>query len=1321
MKLHPSSLKFTHVKNTVTFHPSSYAKRDSYGIHLAYNLDGGMLIGIENIVILKALTRSYSRLTEAYINGVINTVRSRKDRYRIFVTAITLSKADIQGTLSQFQTELSTVNPDFKRLFNIMKLLRKQVMFLRDVIKSMQDQVDISESNLSFKMGMTMRLKFLSRAMKQIWSLAIKPNSMEVQENFSGFQIGFPGMMCFYSFCLRDVHVLIDNNEDNSNRITINCTLKSNQQLGGYLILKKGSVFRASVSKDSGTFDIHVPIITRVFGKEYKTSLFINRTHFIADLGDVVVANVAIFGIQLVAPNSESINWQNVIFTLYGRERKLSKLSQSIEDYANSYVIRTANSVEMRLKRAQLRLNTTRQQFEMDKNITDVKYQRLLAAMRSVKDAKIAYLQASVKYNTTLKRFQAQRQVSDLSNLEKILNDTCMFQLCQKVCVNVPSWKVCQKPISIELDTMKCQQYSKQQKVSVVQTYQTDCQRTIYYTESIYTGNCRAPSKRIEINPIKNAFIYGSAGYKVGSLFGPVGALIGGIIGGIVGFFSGLFGGCDDTWEAVIRYKNIQVPCTQARHTTVTKKWTETECYPQKISAISGYDVPERCNFSVSCHKVDDPSCLQNNSECRTKRQIEVRKQLAIANISSSIFQDLQNAEQNMKEKLIVLQRARTKLQNAQQNYDTSFSRKRRAKVEFDLADANLKNLYKITTMDKCIMDAYLKLSNNVSNILRVTELTFQTNRVNAGNLALNAGSVSNVDSKKTNDYLFSFEFDDSEFSTKKAAEGLVRNLFCKFSSRRRRSIDSSGTRTNTLTESSIIGGIQDLTASQKACIKSTVAFNFLRKSIDRLANILASVYKRNASYQNVLKSNAVLERGMNWTGSNDTVLVEQGKLLADLKNSIALQNPSSDDIWKQWLHDMEVITVSQNFTGCFGFEDCLEQTFVMLENLPSFLNSSRRTFLTTLNKTRYAFMHILSEERSNYSVPQAIQSTTLSLNELINSTLFCEGVPTVRLTPSFQVKVLAGSSLTLRCLATSKLKLNYRWIKGNKTLPGNENSTLIINNIQKSNEGRYFCEAWTISGKSVSEECYVVIGQPPRILQGPQNFVYRTSMSSEMTPSFICKISADPNANISWFFHSYISPLHSVDLSENSSVLNVYSPIKTNGGYYVCFGKNEIGNVTSNKARLDVLSTLMADQGATLAFLAFNNTFEMLNNKSYLISVASNRGFAGEILTNMSYLNDGTNRMNVTIRLVESSSNQDMDKLTDLQIVKRVSQIRKAFAGVFSDIVVNLTRSLNNTDQSNLFKETVIVYPEDGTCPDGMQLHSNGVTCGKMNCSFFV
>ena len=1311
----------------MTFHPNSGANNANTDVHLLYDLDGGMIIGIDSKVILKSQISRYSRLMQTYINGVIITVRPRKNDYSMFLSAIMQSRTDLLRTLNQTETELSAAKPNFKELDNILKLLRKQALFLRDVIKSMQDQIETSNLMSSFKTAMIMRLKFLSRATNQLWSLAAIPTSMQVQESFSGFQIKYLGMICFYSFCIRDVNVLIDSSDDNNSTVLINSTLNTNQRLGGLITLKSGSVLSAAVSKESGKFDIFIPIVTKVLGKEYKSGLRVNSTHFIVDLGNAALAKETSFGVQLVASNSESTKWQDVFFTLLGKETKLSKLSQAIESDAKVYVIRTAKSGALRLKRAHLRLSITKQQFDIERNITGAKYQRLLAATRNVKDAEIIYLRASVRHNSTLKRYRAQRQAGNLSDLEKKLNKRCLFQKCQKLCVSVPLWKVCQKPITVELESMKCQQDPKQQKVSVVETYETHCQRTIYYTEEIYTGNCGRPSRRIRLDPIEKAVVnFGIAGALAGSIFGPVGALMGGIIGGIVGFFTGFFGGCDDTWEAIIRYKNIQVPCIQSRHTTITKKWTETDCYPTKISAISGYSLPEPCNVSDSCQKVENPYCLLYNSKCRINRTIELQKQLGIANVSSSIFQDLQNAEQVMKQRHIALQRVRVKLQNEQQNYDISSSNTRSAKLQFDLANINFKNLHKIISLERCVMDASLSLNDNVSSVLRVTEIVFRTNRVNERNPVLDIGSISTVDSKKINGYLFQFEFDNLEFSTRKAAQGLVKNLFCKSLSRRRRSVGglqySSSIGTTQLDSSpSIIDGIQNLTASQKACIQSTVALNVLRESIDRLTNISNSVLQRNVLYQNAQQSFLNVRKKMNWTTTNDTVLAEQENLLTELKKGIISRKLSLNDTWKQWLQDMEVVTVTKNFTGCSGFEDCLEQTFLMLEDLPDLLRTPRQVFSTALNKVKNGFMLALSGQRSNRSVQQVIDVMTSSLNELLNLTLFCERAPNVKLSPSFQVKVLAGSSLKLHCIATSKLKLYYRWIKDNNTLVGNENPTLVIDNVEKSSEGRYLCEAWTLAGKSTSEECYVVVAKPPRILQDPENYAYRTSMPSELMPSFLCKISSDPTAKISWSFHPYENPLRVVNLAENASVLHVDNPTKAKGGHYACFGENEVGNVTSEKARLDILSTITAGQGASLEFLAINNTIEMLSNDSYFTAIASNRDFLGQISTNVSNWKDGSNKTKVAIRLIDSNDKRDMDKLTEIQMVKRISRTRKAFAGIFNDIIVNLAQHINNTEQSNLLKETIKVYSEDSTCPEGMELHSNGATCGKSKYAFLT
>ena len=77
-------------------------------------------------------------------------------------------------------------------------------------------------------------------------------------------------------------------------------------------------------------------------------------------------------------------------------------------------------------------------------------------------------------------------------------------------------------------------------------------------------------------------------------------------------------------------------------------------------------------------------------------------------------------------------------------------------------------------------------------------------------------------------------------------------------------------------------------------------------------------------------------------------------------------------------------------------------------------------------------------------------------------------------------VIVAEGSNVTLRCEAAGDGKLEYRWRRVSRSIPGtangDKNQTLTFTNIRFGNSGKYFCEVKIKGNLQSSKDVQVTV-----------------------------------------------------------------------------------------------------------------------------------------------------------------------------------------------------------------------------------------------------
>jgi hypothetical protein len=138
-----------------------------------------------------------------------------------------------------------------------------------------------------------------------------------------------------------------------------------------------------------------------------------------------------------------------------------------------------------------------------------------------------------------------------------------------------------------------------------------------------------------------------------------------------------------------------------------------------------------------------------------------------------------------------------------------------------------------------------------------------------------------------------------------------------------------------------------------------------------------------------------------------------------------------------------------------------------------------------------------------------------------------------------------------------------YQWRLSGTNLPGATNATLVLNNVQKSQEGDYSVLVWNVAGQVLSSNAHLTVNLPAHIVQQPTNNVYGTNTITTTLPT---TVTGDGLIACQWYFNG--DPL----LNATNASLVLTNLQGSQQGAYQLVVSNAFGMDTSAVVQLTVL-----------------------------------------------------------------------------------------------------------------------------------------------------
>ena len=1299
-------------------------------VTLPYDTYGGLILGIENKNSLSLRFRLL--LTTARLVSGLKVALGVK--FAADFKIIESRAKPVTDKIAAINNILKTTSPDYKDVFVKIHSLQELSKDLSAALASLRERLGSNPASIRARAA----IRFLSHRLRLIDVLTVIPKQTGVTATDQGLILSYTGGLCVHKLCFTNMHVTVYDLVD-SVATDSRCNICSNPyvsnkkpntiqivgrtlrqvNLGRNLRIPSKSEFQLNVKKDSDEFDGVFSAQVKLFGRFYKAQFKILKSLISFSAEDVLVAGSLKFRVT-GSKDITRATWDSILSKVQGESLRNNTSVEDLQRRSQKYFMKIGISTQTRVQRATNRVQEAANDFSKQNDIVKEAKGKFLNATENLRITRLLYQRQLVLLNRS--QTELQSYMKDISPIfiQKIFK-RCNLTVCRDICVTMPVCKVCQSPVNVAVNTLKCDQVTEKIRTTEVVQFKTKCELKKYVFIPVYTGSCPEPAglRALRDKQLRNNLVATGAavGSVIGSVIPVIGTVLGGVIGAVVGFFASLFSSCDTSYEVYTKTYTVQVDCTKAQTRVKTIERAVSHCYDVKKIVQTGYSEPKQCNCTTNpcVAQVKEPACVNQNAKCQKLREMFVKNTKSLPPKFASTYALVQQAKNNIQAAQIKLRMNQQKKSFYQGEYNRAVHLAKHIQEESRMTNKSFASIGDILSTEKCIFN-YHKASSNLSVHLDIQKLTFDLGLPVLNNARLDA-HVFNVKKAVTNTVPFVLQFNDKEVSLDTAARKIVKQQLCQ-STRRRRSVDDEDDFTNAMSGDVHIDATQNASSVKIACVSLRKGVEFLRHVTTDLKNLTLEAQ----TFADKL-SETKLTLGSVKSEGNNSILVAQKNALTALDDALSVLQvrTRSSSILKNWKENSEVYTGLNNFT-CLGFKDCLDVTFEDLYQLPTIFKESRQHFIEEVNRTAELFDSVLTK---NFSLNELLSVTDQlqdHIKEIESVSLHCSSPPKAKLCSKEEKTAIRGKYVSFYCRVKSPLPVTITWSRDGKIIEGKYRRYLRFKAAANLG-GMYRCTATSLTGSLTSNGTLLRVNWKPKIIEEPKDVRFIKPVPETMQPTFICNVTAHPEAKISWYFISLtLTQSPKLLAGENSSVLSVSSDNNTNSGFYFCKAENAHGKIVSRRARLDILQSKLATQRMKFSFDVVGYNISQLNDNSFK-HLASRMKLTEAQDVSVTFDIKNARRGTVYTQVsVKSSAPLNYTKEAMLNVATKTRQgLANSIATLFGDILRN--RSVVETSEGRRLQidnETMHTDFKGDICDPGYVPQKDGFTCGKFSAAQF-
>ena len=634
--------------------------------------------------------------------------------------------------------------------------------------------------------------------------------------------------------------------------------------------------------------------------------------------------------------------------------------------------------------------------------------------------------------------------------------------------------------------------------------------------------------------------------------------------------------------------------------------------------------VSSECCAPVGCTREQDDNCTRRNEQCSRSRRIIYSELARTQNANAIILQRYDEAKENETAFRLRVEQLRVRKNIVDQRYNDSYKVLLESNLAVDLATAAYEKIQNESNIDQFQKFQASRNARPIFDSLKIKSMAFNATLVSDSPKVLQMLMSGNIEgSKFTFSQAVTVDFNSLEGSLRDAAIDISEDVILAHNSQSKRSLRTQRQTTEQSNTTyfkfqmkctdlqNIMEYVMNFNESLRVLYNITdSSLSNVTKSRQELVNLIN--YYTTEYYKpvtiNITQLREAFNIVVNTTDTTNAIETYAGLSSEELQNLNIMKehlNASNDTeinigtVFLKWQHKMEElhnVTSSAGGHNCIGFTDCLQKITSVIEDI--LMDSPQEISKTLLqNFPRVSQNLIYLGLLQNGSLQSAIKAVTNFLNLISGEQLmsyWCAKLPVIVDKSDRSINSRENTTIELFCKANSTDYTTYRWRKDGIELPNQRNSTLLVHNARLHDDsGNYTCEVTNQVGTVGSTGTVVDVQQLPWFFLQPENV--NNYNGDDNDAIFKSNASGWPYPGFKWFFRCLGCANYIQVPNEDENELVISNPQPHHEGSYFTEAVNEQGSVKSKIVNFMALGVkvLQLSQSFSINFTSMSSNIQ--------------------------------------------------------------------------------------------------------------------------------